>query len=569
MQEVARVSGAASCTLYDPNSIPMFADLFYKWFYLRDNCVETTRHLLKALGVRVTDRAVYQAVLGHPDHPAVLSITDALAAWKVDALCIKTKKERLAALPVPFIAAVRQDGLPGFVVVRAVSSSGIEFFNPVTRRVETNSLTDFSVIWDDCVVMAEPQDGAGEINYAVNRRKELWGRWLLRMAALLTVLMVLALFVTTRTEYGVNNLVYSLAVLLLQLSGTGLATALLWYEFDHKNNLLKAICSISKNTDCNIVLQSDGARIGNWLRWSDIGFVYFAGGLLALLMSAFHPLMVDLLLFLAVLSVPFIGYSLWYQKVVVKKWCPLCLGVLVILGTSVVLFLSKGQMRNPMADFAGVRMVSILTMAGLLVTGILVLIRLLEQHYHERNRYVLSHNKIINDPGIFSSILHSQPAIGPVPAELGIVLGNPAATHRIVQVCNPYCGPCASAHDQLETILQENDDIAVQIVFTSSDSPRDMRRLPTAYFMALARKEDPLLLRHALHEWYKSGNNLDTLRKKYPTGASLMEENAAIREMHQWCRQSAIVATPTTFIDGYQLPPAFTIADTKYFLLSK
>jgi protein-disulfide isomerase len=46
----------------------------------------------------------------------------------------------------------------------------------------------------------------------------------------------------------------------------------------------------------------------------------------------------------------------------------------------------------------------------------------------------------------------------------------------------------------------------------------------------------------------------------------LEKQNNKIEMMDKWCKVTAITFTPTIFINGYQLPDAYTIEDVIYFL---
>ena len=43
--------------------------------------------------------------------------------------------------------------------------------------------------------------------------------------------------------------------------------------------------------------------------------------------------------------------------------------------------------------------------------------------------------------------------------------------------------------------------------------------------------------------------------------------NLPNKQKDEWCREMDISAIPTIFINGYQLPDAYSIEDLQYFLL--
>jgi len=150
---------------------------------------------------------------------------------------------------------------------------------------------------------------------------------------------------------------------------------------------------------------------------------------------------------------------------------------------------------------------------------------------------------------------------------LGITIGNPNATNTIIKVCNPYCGPCAKAHSEIDSLLEANNDLKVQIVFTATPNDKDKRSLPVKHLLAIAEKENDVLTKQALYDWYLADKkDYQDFAVKYPMNGELKKQEAKVEAMNKWCNQTEIVFTPTFFINGYQLPDVYNISDLKYFL---
>ncbi len=82
-----------------------------------------------------------------------------------------------------------------------------------------------------------------------------------------------------------NNSVSLPALLLIKLTGCIITGLLLRFEIDKSNPLLKQFCTAGKNTNCSAVLNSKSAKLFNFISWSEIGFFYFAGSFIFLLLS--------------------------------------------------------------------------------------------------------------------------------------------------------------------------------------------------------------------------------------------------------------------------------------------
>ena len=99
------------------------------------------------------------------------------------------------------------------------------------------------------------------------------------------------------------------------------------------------ICSLFSKKDCNNVLESEAAKLWGVFGWSEIGLGYFASNVL---IAIFVPKAISILALINILALPYSFWSVWYQKVKARQWCPLCLIVQVLLWSIFVLNLLFG-----------------------------------------------------------------------------------------------------------------------------------------------------------------------------------------------------------------------------------
>src|SRR6185369_10331155 len=86
---------------------------------------------------------------------------------------------------------------------------------------------------------------------------------------------------------------------------------------------------------------------------------------------------------------------------------------------------------------------------------------------------------------IFDTLLKKQKSIITSVEGLGISMGNPAATNTLIKVCNPYCGPCARAHQKIESLLGEHVNLQVKIIFTTPNEEDNIMVKPVRHFLAI------------------------------------------------------------------------------------
>ena len=182
-------------------------------------------------------------------------------------------------------------------------------------------------------------------------------------------------------------------------------------------------------------------------------------------------------------------------------------------------------------------------------------------------QHKLALQRLKHDNRIFEALLPKQKMITENPRGLGITLGNPMAKTKLIKVCNPYCGPCARAHPEIEAIIENNTEIQAQIIFTARDDEKDIKSKPTKHLMAIDEKGDSGLTRQALDDWYLAPQKDYTVfAKKYPLNKELLRQGSKLTMMSDWCIKTGISFTPTFFINGYQLPEIYSVQDLKYLL---
>ena len=85
--------------------------------------------------------------------------------------------------------------------------------------------------------------------------------------------------------------------------------------------------------------------------------------------------------------------------------------------------------------------------------------------------------------------------------------------------------------------------------------------------MAITGKRDEQLTKKALDDWYLAEKkDYGLFAARHPMNGELAMQGAKLQAMEKWCKEMNIAATPTFFLDGYQLPDAYSIEDLEYFL---
>ncbi len=241
---------------------------------------------------------------------------------KNDAFRIGT--DELVNVPVPFIAHTNlRNG--EFIVVH--KKDGNDFIASNEQRSQYNlRLNDFIRIFSGVVLTIEEPAAVVYNKPFSSRLNELR----LPFIAIATLLIFITGLVF-HTNYFEN---YNWQMLLLTtFKAAGLITSilLLIQSMDNNNPLIQRLCQAGGNTDCRTILSSKAAKIFEGLSWSEIGFFYFAGTLLALFFGNHSISLMQVLAVLNFVSLPYTFYSIYYQASVAKHWCVLCCTIQALL----------------------------------------------------------------------------------------------------------------------------------------------------------------------------------------------------------------------------------------------
>lgn len=531
-----------------------------------DNLVHTCQYVLDHYRVKHTNLQVSNLVNEHLAYPSLLAVMDTLSEYGIENAALQKGNYNYAAFEVPFVCAIQRPDWSQsyFTVVTAVDDSGISYLDPVKNIMTLSSENDFEQMDKDIVLLLDGTDAKDEIDYNKNLRK-------VKREQLTKPVPFVFFLIALISSIGYSLITYpfplsGIATAFLLLTTVGFLTGLIlvWHEIDAHNPFLREVCGGGAGKlNCSAVLNSKGASLFG-MSWSVIGFSYFATILLTqLLFGASSLLFLSYWFLLSLLALPYTIYSIYYQWKVVKQWCPLCLVV------QAVLFLS-GSLLLVYTYQYGLYPLTAAPLATLVFIGISFLgltswaIPLLKSA-KESGEYQKKWKRLRYNPDIFNTLLQKENAVLYPTDRLGLLVGSPDARYEIIKVCNPYCGPCARAHPELDELVHANPNIKVRIIFTASGEESDRRTAPVQHLLAIQERDGKEAVQQALDSWYLADNkDYAVFASKYPMDGELEKQGDKIKEMRAWCDRMKIRATPTFFVNGYELPDSYRIGELKH-----
>ncbi|HEY1054516.1 MAG TPA: vitamin K epoxide reductase family protein, partial [Emticicia sp.] len=404
----------------------------------QDNAISATYLFLKSIGAKVTEETVEETLRNHPHYPSLLATSDALNEWHIENASLRIKPEQLTEIPTPFLTYLALNG-GSFVVVKSIKENTIEWLSSDKKAIKEN-LVDFIKKWSGVILVAEINENSGEEDYQKNRRKE----FLSGFRFPLFLLALLATFINVFYHTFSNDWHYN-TLLVTKLLGTFISSILLWQSIDKNNPFIQKLCQFNTKTNCNSILNSSVAQITPWLSWSEVGFFYFAGGFVSLLIV---PASFPLFQILASLAIIYTCWSIYYQGFIAKQWCILCLLVqgVICIEFFISLPVSFPSLLKELNTFSFNNSLTVLQ--GFLAPALVwIFLKPILQKSQQTNKLKNDVRKFKNNPDFFLNQLHTQPEMPFISKVLDpVVIGHSKALYTITIVTNPFCQPCAKVH---------------------------------------------------------------------------------------------------------------------------
>jgi hypothetical protein len=418
------------------------------------------------------------------------------------------------------------------------------------------SVPKFIETWSGVILLTETTPNSIEPDYNEHRKKEL-----LNIAQ--KSILALAGILIFGTVYVTNSLFSDLGVSLLlsvNLIGVYICCALVLQQMHIHSRYTDKICSLFSKSDCNNVLESEAAKLLGVFGWSEIGLGYFAANVLLLL---FFPHTAFILALINILALPYTIWSVWYQKVKARQWCPLCLIVVVLLWSIFILNCLFGYIRLPEFDWIVFKeIVFVGCVYAIWMFGFnLIILKLSKGGEMERIKQEI--NSLKANEEVFTTLLKQQPKYEVSKNDSQIIFGNPNAPLFLTILTNPFCNPCVDMHTRVEKLLKETNSIQIQYIFSSFGKELDFasKCLIAAWFEKGQKEFESIIT-----DWFEKGK---PLKEAFFAGLQLDIANPDIETEFQkhetWVEATQLRATPTIFVNGYKLPDNYKIEDIRYF----
>ena len=544
--------------------------------------------LLNLLKVKHTQDFSNQYFNEHPHKNNLFGLSKMLSDYGVEnaGTRIADKENDLPQIECPFIAHAGAD----FVVVYKVESTSKSPKGDFTSDQPEKSnlplqgaggkvhyfwngkkiavtVQQFIQSWTGFILLAETTPHSGEPDYQEHRKRELFA---IAQKSLLFLTGVLLLGIAYFKNSLYKNLGISL-LLLINLIGSYISYLLVLKQMHIHSRYADKICSLFSKSDCNNVLEMDAAKLWGIFGWSEIGLGYFVANVLLLL---FLPQTVFLLAILNLFTLPYSLWSVWYQKVIARQWCALCLVVQVLLWSIFIINLVFGYIQITALSYSIIPLfIFIVCTYAISVFSLNLLIPNLSRG-GEVEQITQEINAIKANEELFKTLLMQQPQYEVSRADSQILFGNPEARLQIIILTNPFCNPCAKMHKRVEKILKDTKrEISIQYILSSFNADLEFanKYLIAAYFknshcVLNSILDHPQSPEQIFTDWFEKGKPLkEAFFREMQLDMTNPEIEAEFQKHEAWKAKTRLHATPTILVNGYKLPDNYKIEDLRYF----
>ncbi|MCL9807580.1 hypothetical protein NAT51_18805 [Flavobacterium amniphilum] len=476
----------------------------------------------------------------HPNYPSLFAITDSLSLLGIENLAIKIPKEQFAELPDIFLTLYKGD-----LVLLTKGNGAITILDEKGKKTKLG-IDAFLLDWDQIIIAVEPNT---DKQTAVSKKPN----WVLLGLPVL-LLILLSSFLNGYT-------VSSLLLLGASVFGLFLSVLILQEKFGIKTELVSKFCNMNQEASCDSVIKSDQGRITGWLTFADLPLLFFGANFFSLLLNPIQS--VGVISGLSLLAIPFLMYSVWIQKVKIKKWCLLCLAVSAVISVQGIAFVF-----HPL-NFGTAVLPTFLTYlfsVVLIFSGWSLIKPVLEKEINA-TKEVKELKRFKRNFKVFQSLTKEVKAENNLQKLKGIEFGNGDSGTSIVLFLSPSCGHCHKAFEDAYKLYEKNPEtIRLKILFNVNPENGQNKYKVIVENLLYINSVDSGKAQKALIDWHINALGIDAWKEKWGVEVHDMLVNNEMHSQYSWCAENEFNYSPVKIVNSKLFPNEYEIADLYYFI---
>ncbi len=494
------------------------------------------------------DEFLFQ-IQSHPDYPSLLSISDTLTFFNIDNGAIPLEASQIELLPDQFMGLLREaNDEPQLYYIHKKDEKYITIKDKTPYEIDHETLVSR---WLDLIFLIEKPDFENTKN--IKKYK------MLTILSALCIILFLLLYFTSK--YAISRLLF----LLFPSIGILFSMAALKELFGTKSTLINKFCNITASTNCTTVVSSNKWKFFNIINFSDLSIIFFSSQVFALLTFLLSGNLLEYFAIqkiLLIISIPVIVLSLYYQKFVEKKWCPICLVIASIILLEIGYLFLFVTISIPIP----VNYLFLYAYIILITITLWMILKKMLLKQKALKEFQMNANRLLRNYTVFKNTLMITPKLE-MPSSIGIVLGNPKSDSQITIITNPFCGHCKEVHEIINTILDKHgDQIQVKILFkTALELDNEETKQFFRILMTLYLENGEKAFTDALHDFFES-KNVEAWNQKYQVPIDKEKVENVYTVMNNWCVENQINYTPEIFLNGFKYPSEYDKENLTFYM---
>ncbi len=482
----------------------------------------------------------------NPDYPSFKAISDTFDYFGVNHKVLRLNRQQFQELPKKFITIYASE-----IVLVYLRGNNV-IMSRENLEIEKIPFDIFSDSWDGIVILIEESKPINFLSRVYINKSKIF------------MFLLLSIFIYICVYY---NGIYSLAYSFCSLFGMVVSYYIFKESIGSQHSSISNLCyAISKKGGCSEIIRDENFKIFSIISFSDASIIYFLSLASSLVLLGYYE---PLFFMLAICSLPLVIFSLFYQSLIKKTWCFLCVLIDAILIVQFLILLNNFDGFEIKIDW----MIKFIFL-GLILLGAWLLfkelaiekIRLenLEFDYFKfQRKFTYFENELKNNKlqhiDYYSSLKNR------------ISFGDRHSAIKIIAVSNPTCKSCIESFKVYSSLLKNRDDVEITFVFSvpflDLDHPSTKIAIRVIYIYLNESKEQAW---EAISDWYLGGNYEiwnSKWCKKYESNA-LKDQKIidVLIEQNRFLVLNHIDFAPETLVNGYLFPKSYNIHDLMIFI---
>ncbi|KAF2511514.1 thioredoxin domain-containing protein [Flavobacterium zhairuonense] len=509
-------------------------------------------HYLEKENIKVDKVEFLFQIQSHPDYPSILAIADTLTFFNIQNAFLKVNISEIELISKRFIAhLIEKNSGPSLdIEFYFVEQKNGSYFCSKDGTTYEITRSELESRWNGIVFLIEKE---GSEN--IKKFKKNNSFWILSSFCLILFLMVITMF----EKNAISNF-----FLVFPIIGILFSIVALQDLFEVRSGLIDSFCNISSSASCADIISSKKWKIFAFLDLSSLSIVFYTTQLISLFLFVLSNSIDEFFILQKIILfsvIPMIILSIYYQKFIEKKWCPICLAIITILILELIILVSI-QRSSFKVSLKSIVLFGFVFFATVLIWKSLKSILTKQKELKE---FQLKGNRFMRNYEIFKNSLISNNNFD-LPNS-SIVLGNQKSETEIAIIISPFCGHCKEVHKSIEEILiAYKNDLKVKIIFNvdienlDEDAKVFFRSIISIY---LEKGEYSFL--EALNYWFEN-KNLNDWIIKYGQSFESYKIDLIYKQQNQWCKNNNLNFTPVIFVNGYQYPKYYNRENLEFFI---